>query len=83
MKDQDQALDQDFYRAHMENGELAMEPFCACGNALNEDYFCTLCQRKCRCELVLCQDQATLDHVRQYIQKASQFSGFSARLADF
>lgn len=76
-----QAVEQDCYRAHLENGQLAMAPFCACGNALNEDYFCERCQRKCRCELVICADQATLERVRAYIRKASQFSGFKARLA--
>ncbi|MDD2605416.1 MAG: hypothetical protein RBR20_09645 [Desulfobacterales bacterium] len=81
MENQPQPMDQDFYRAHLENDQLAMEPFCACGNALNENYFCDRCQRKCRCDLVICQDQATLERVRQYIHKASQFSGFKARLA--
>jgi hypothetical protein len=80
METRAQTVDQDFYRAHLENGQLAMAPFCACGNALNEDYFCERCQRKCRCELVICEDQATLDRVREYILKASQFSGFKARL---
>ena len=73
--------DRDFYRAHLDKGQLMMEPFCACGNALNEDYFCDRCQRKCRCDLVVCRDQATLDVMVQYIRTASQFSGFSARLA--
>jgi len=81
MKTDANAVDQDFYRAHLENGQLAMAPFCACGNGLNEDYFCDRCQRKCRCDLVICEDQATLDRVREYILKASQFSGFKARLA--
>ncbi len=77
---QDQAGAQDFYRARLENGELIMEPFCACGKALNEDYFCDRCQRKCRCEQVFCRDQETLDKVTHYILKSSQFSGFKASL---
>jgi len=76
----DQADQQDCYRARLDDGELIMEPFCACGQALNEDYFCDRCQRKCRCEHVICRDQATLEKVRQFILKASQFSGFSASL---
>jgi hypothetical protein len=73
-------MPRDYYEATLENGELVMSPLCACGNRLNDDYFCEKCRRECRCHLILCQDEATLDLVRQYIRKSSQFSGFTANL---
>ncbi|BBO76815.1 hypothetical protein DSCW_42320 [Desulfosarcina widdelii] len=71
----------DYFEAALENGELVMAPCCACGNRLDDDYFCEQCHRACRCRLVLCRDADTLDRVRQYIRKSSQFSGLTARLA--
>ena len=71
----------DYFEAALENGELVMAPYCACGNRLDDDYFCEQCKRACRCRLVLCRDAATLDRVRQFIRKSPQFSGFKARLA--
>jgi hypothetical protein len=73
-------IPRDYYAATLEDGELVMRPYCACGNRLNDDYFCEKCRRECHCHLILCQDEATLDMVRQYIRKSSQFSGFKARL---
>jgi hypothetical protein len=70
----------DYYLASLENNSLQLEPFCSCGNPLNANYYCEKCQRKCRCNLFLCSDSATLDLARQYIRKSSQFSGFKARL---
>ncbi|MBI9085315.1 MAG: hypothetical protein JEZ11_17100 [Desulfobacterales bacterium] len=72
----------DFYRAALENGTLVMHPYCACGNGLDEDYFCEKCQRECHCHLIICQDEATLDRVRRYIRKSSQFSGFKSKLVE-
>jgi hypothetical protein len=74
-------IPRDYYEAALENGSLSMKPCCACGNRLDEDYRCAKCRRECRCHLIVCQDEATLDRVRQYIRSASQFSGFKARLA--
>lgn len=73
---------QDYYLAHLENNELIMEPFCACGNALNEDYYCERCRRKCRCDHVLCQDKEALARIRSYIRQSGKFSGFSAALVE-
>ncbi len=74
-------LPRDYYAASLENGSLVMTPYCACGNSLNDDYFCEQCNKKCQCHLIVCDDAATLDLVNRYIRKASQFSGFKARLA--
>ena len=71
----------DYYEASLANGSLVMQPFCACGNSLNEDYFCEKCSRKCQCRQVICQDEETLALVRRYIRESSQFSGLQARLA--
>jgi hypothetical protein len=71
----------DYYEATLENGSLVMTPCCACGNRLDDDYFCEKCKRECRCNLIICQDAVTLDLARHYIRNASQFSGFKATLA--
>lgn len=73
-------VNQDHYKASIESGELFMQPFCACGNPLNEDYFCEKCSRRCRCYLIVCKDQAALELVQFYIRHSAQFSGYSAQL---
>ena len=71
----------DYYEAALENGELVMQPYCACGNALDEDYVCGKCHRRCQCNQILCNDEATLERVKSYIRKSSQFSAFKVKLA--
>lgn len=75
------AVGQDHYQAFLEEGELVIQPFCACGNPLNEDYFCEKCNRHCRCYLIICQDVSTLERVRLYIRRAPQFALYRAQLA--
>ncbi len=70
----------DHYKATIEDGSLAMTPYCACGHVLDEDYFCDQCDRKCHCREILCDNEATLDLIKDYIKKSSQFSGFRIRL---
>ena len=72
----------DYYTAILKNGSLQLEPYCACGNGLNEDYFCEKCHRKCQCTQIICPDPETLDLARRYIRKSPQFSGFKAKLAE-
>jgi hypothetical protein len=71
----------DYYEASFESGSLLMTPCCACGNRLGEDYFCEKCNRKCRCRRIICRDQATLNRVKHYIRKSSQFSGLTVTLS--
>ena len=72
---------EDFYLAYLENGELVMQPFCACGNMLDENYYCETCSRQCRCYLIVCKDGATLAQVQANIRKSPQFSVYRAKLA--
>lgn len=71
---------QDYFEATLENGSLVMKPFCACGNALDEDYFCEKCNRRCFCNRIRCDNEKTLELVRSYIIKSPKFSGFKATL---
>jgi len=71
----------DHYAATLENGALVMEPHCACGNPLNDDYFCEKCNKKCRCRHIICDNETTLKLVKKYIRKSSQFSEFTVKLA--
>lgn len=73
-------LPSDHYQATLENGSLVMKPHCACGNVLDEDYYCHECDRKCYCHQIVCDNEATLDLVKRYISKSPQFSGFKVKL---
>jgi len=70
----------DHYEATLENGSLVMKPYCACGNSLNEDYFCDRCNRQCHCHQIVCDNEATLKLVKNYMRKSSQFSAFKVKL---
>ena len=72
----------DYYLACMENGSLSMQPFCGCGNGLDEDYYCERCRKKCRCRRIVCSDAETLALVKRFVRKSSQFSGFRVELAE-
>lgn len=71
----------DYYEAALEKGSLVMKPYCACGNALNEDYFCDKCNRRCNCRQIVCDNENTLKLVKNYIRKSSKFSAFKVKLA--
>jgi len=71
----------DQYEATLENESLVMKPYCACGNSLDEDYFCNKCNRHCRCNQIVCDNENTLKVVKNYIRKSSQFSAFKVKLA--
>jgi hypothetical protein len=71
----------DFYRATVENGLLLMTPHCACGNALNEDYFCEKCNKRCECYQIICDTKDTLNLVQKYIRQSPKFASFTACLA--
>jgi hypothetical protein len=71
----------DYFRAYRENGGLAMEPYCRCGEQLNEDYHCATCDRDCRCTTFVCDDEATLAAVKQFIEEQPSFKGFRTLLA--
>ena len=72
----------DHYRATLEDGSLVMKPYCSCGDLLDEDYLCNKCNRKCHCHRIICDTNATLETVKSYMKKSSQFSAFKVRLAD-
>jgi hypothetical protein len=74
-------IPRDYYTASLKNESLVMQPYCACGNSLDEDYFCEKCGKKCHCHLIICDNTVTLNLVKDYIRKSSQFSGFKAKLA--
>ena len=71
----------DYYAACLENGTLTMQPYCACGNSLDEDFFCEKCRRRCHCRQIICDNTDTLKLVKDYIRKSPQFSAFEAKLA--
>jgi len=68
------------YYAYLEDGQLVMEPFCGCGNALDENYYCGKCEQHCHCTDVVCEDQATLTLVEKYIRTSPKFHNFNATL---
>jgi hypothetical protein len=68
-----------FY-AHLEDGQLVMEPYCSCGNPLDETYDCDKCNKHCQCTDILCDDQATLKLVEKYIRTSPKFRKLNAML---
>ena len=72
---------QDYYSATLEDGSLVMTPHCACGNPLNDDYFCEICNRRCHCNRIVCDTPATLALVQKYIRTSPRFAVYTATLA--
>jgi len=70
----------DTYYAYLEDGELVLEPYCSCGNSLDEMYYCDVCKRHRHPTDVLCEDESTLKMVDRYIRTSSKFSRFKAML---
>ena len=79
---EDEERPRDHYKGKIKNGSLEMKPYCACGNLLDDNYFCDRCQHRCHCNLIVCEDQETLDKVNAYIRKSPSFSAFRAKLKD-
>lgn len=79
---ENRAPGKDHYKANLENGELVMSPHCACGNVLNEDYYCERCNRRCHCYQIQCDTAATLELVQKYIRESSKFAVYTAVLAE-
>ena len=73
---------QDYFLARWENEELIMEPFCYCGNELDENYYCEKCQHQCSCTFVACKNLGTLSVVRKFIHGNPRFKGFEASLLE-
>lgn len=72
----------DHYKATLESGNLVMSPHCACGNVLNEDYYCERCHRRCHCDQIQCDSAATLELAQKYIRESSKFAVYTAILAE-
>ena len=71
----------DYYEAILADGSLVMTPHCACGNVLEEDYFCEKCNRRCHCYHIICDMPDTLSLVQKYIKDSSQFAVYTASLS--
>lgn len=73
---------QDYYLASWEGNQLVMEPFCSCGNALDEDYFCKKCDRKCDCTFIACYDPQSLSVVGKMINGNPSFRDHKVSMLD-
>lgn len=72
--------DKEYFIATLEEGELAMKPFCSCGNHLEEDYYCDQCNKQCLCITIFCTDDETLAKVQHFIDNSESFKKFQASL---
>ena len=70
----------DYLLASTAEGHLVLEPFCACGSALDEDYHCNRCGKVCDCKFVACSDIRALGMVERLISGSPAFRGFEASL---
>ncbi len=66
----------DYFLARRENDELAMEPFCYCGNVLEADYYCKECDHKCMCTFIACMDPQALAMVESLVHGNPDFAKF-------
>jgi hypothetical protein len=73
---------QDYLLAYWENGELVMEPFCHCGNALEEDFLCKQCARECDCTFIACKGADALAVVEKLLHSNPNFRNYQASLLD-
>ena len=78
--DQLKARQQDYLVARMEEDQLVMEPFCACGTALDEDYHCPVCQRECDCHFIACADPQAMAIVEKLVQGNPNFKNYLVSL---
>jgi len=77
---EEQGRKRDHYKARLENNSLVMEPYCACGNLLGEDYYCENCDRRCHCNEIICDTPETLELVKRYKRSSPKFSVFTVKL---
>jgi len=68
-----------FY-ARLEAGQLVMEPYCSCGNQLDESYNCDKCNKHCQVPDILCENQATLNLVEKYVRTSPKVRNFNVLL---
>jgi hypothetical protein len=72
-------LKRDYFLARSGGGgELLMEPFCWCGSALEQDYFCTECDHKCRVTLIACADPRALSIAQALVRTNADFHNCEA-----
>lgn len=70
----------DYLIASIEEGELVMEPYCACGTMLDENYRCPQCDRLCECKFVACSSPEAMAIVEKLIAGNPTFRHFDASL---
>ena len=70
----------DYLLATVEDGELVMEPFCSCGNILDENYHCPQCNKVCDCKFIACSGADALSIVEKLVSGNPNFRNFSASL---
>jgi len=70
----------DYLLASTEEGQLVLEPFCSCGSALDEDYYCPGCGKVCDCKFVACTGTQALSIVEKLISGSPGFRGFETSL---
>ena len=72
-------LRRDYFLARSDGGrELLMEPYCWCGSALEQDYFCTECDHECRVTLIACADPGALSIAQALVRMNADFHDFEA-----
>lgn len=73
---------QDHFIVKEEDGQFVMEPHCACGNELDEDFFCEACNRKCDCTFFACKDHQSLNMAEKLVHGDPSFKNFKAALVE-
>jgi hypothetical protein len=75
-RDELKARKRDYFVASVEDGGLAMEPFCCCGKPLDEQYACDDCNHKCDITFVACADAGALAMMEKLVRSRPDFGKF-------
>ncbi len=70
----------DYLLASIHEGQLTIEPFCSCGTALDENYYCEQCGKVCDCRFVACSGPQALGIVEKLVAGNPNFRNFKASL---
>ncbi len=75
-RDELRARKRDYFVARVEDGELLMEPFCYCGNPLDDQYYCKPCEHQCSCTFVACADPGATAMMETLVRSRVDFGKF-------
>ncbi len=69
-----------YFLASWEDNQLVLEPYCFCGEMLEENFFCPRCRENRAIDVILCREFKIVGIVEKFIHGNPQFKDFRAYL---